>query len=191
MSLLAPIAIDLSLLSTHRLHDGTLCTLVQSIELGHVFIVKCEVINLGVVNDARRCVALRQRHISLLQTPAHKDLIGTFVMFLADADQCRILRLLVANKRAVGFDDDVVLLAVLHNFALLAPGVQLWLVSYLHSIIVAAGTHLDLVHNWRPDFAKRLDLLNVLNTIVAHTNVPHLAFILRLLLCLPHELPFL
>jgi hypothetical protein len=46
-------------------------------------------------------------------------------VLLAYADEGLIVCLFVADKGTVGFDDDVVLLAVLDAFALLAPGVEL------------------------------------------------------------------
>jgi hypothetical protein len=46
-------------------------------------------------------------------------------MFLAYAEQGLVIGLFIANKRAVGFNDDVVLFAVFDAGALLAPRVEL------------------------------------------------------------------
>ena len=46
-------------------------------------------------------------------------------MFLGDGDEVFFVCFVVADERAVGFDDDVVVAAVFDNFSLLVPGVKL------------------------------------------------------------------
>ena len=46
-------------------------------------------------------------------------------MFLGDGEEVFFVGHFVADEGAVGFDDDVVVAAVFHDFALLAPGVEL------------------------------------------------------------------
>jgi hypothetical protein len=53
----------------------------------------------------------------------------------------------------------------------------------------AIGTYLDLIDSWRPDLGKLLQLLEHLDGVIAHANLPHLARLLRLLERSPHELP--
>jgi hypothetical protein len=57
-----------------------------------------------------------------------------------------------------------------------AEGIGAWLCTYL-----------DLIDNRRPDVADLLDLLNVSNSIVAHTDISDLARLLRLLQREPHQ----
>jgi hypothetical protein len=110
-------------------------------------------------------------------------------VLLAYADKCLVIRLFVADERTVGFNDDVVLLAVFDAFTLLAPWVQLIWISRTRRLYDSNTTYLNLVDSWREDFADRLDLLDVLDAVVAHTNVPNDTFLLRLLQGLPHQLP--
>jgi hypothetical protein len=117
------------LLIANSLHNRAILALVQSIQLGHVVLVELKAVDICVADDSRRCVALGQRHVSLLQAPANKNLVGSNIVLLAYADEGLVVCLFVADERAVGFDDDVVLLAVLDAFALLAPGVELRIIS--------------------------------------------------------------
>ena len=60
-----------------------------------------------------------------MQTPSNEDLIGLFVVLLGDAGEGLVVCFLVADDGAVGFYDNVSLLAVLNDLALLTPGVKL------------------------------------------------------------------
>lgn len=115
-----------SLLIADSLHNRTLSTLIQPIQLLHILVIKLESIHISIAHDPRRCVAFRQRYISLLQTPSYKHLIRAHVVFLADTQECLVLRFFIPNERAVRFDDDIVVLAVFDDFALLAPGMELY-----------------------------------------------------------------
>lgn len=117
------------LLVSHRLHQRALVRLIQPIQLRHVFPVQLKPIQIRVLLDPRRRVALGQRHKPVLQTPPHQHLRVADVVLLRDALQRRVRGLLVAHKRAVRLDDNVVVLAVLDGVFLLAPGVQLQIVS--------------------------------------------------------------
>jgi hypothetical protein len=176
----------------YGLHDGALCSLVQIIQFRHVVLVKLEAIDVDVAGDSGWCIALGKRHESLLQTPSDEDLVGLLVVLLGDGDEGLVLALLVANDGAVGFDDNVVLLAVLDTVALLAPGVKL-IANMLAQVVPSltrSKTYLDLVDD-RCFVAEGLDLINLMDTVVADTNIPHLAFLLCLLQGLPHQLPSL
>jgi hypothetical protein len=107
------------------LHDCALRTLIQTIQLLHVILVKDEAEDVDVAGNAGWCIALRERHESLLQTPSDENLARLLVVRLREAEDGFVVRLLVANEGAVGLDDDVVLLAVFDTIALLAPGVEL------------------------------------------------------------------
>jgi hypothetical protein len=115
------------------LHDSAALPLIQAIQLRHIITIQLKAIYVGIAHNARRRVTLRQRNVSLLQTPAHKDLIWADAMLLADAKERLVLGLFVAHKRAVCFDDDVVILAVFDTLALLAPRVELWFISNSHA----------------------------------------------------------
>ena len=52
-------------------------------------------------------------------------MVGLLVVFLGDAGERFVVGFFVANNRAVCFDYDVALLAVVDNFMLLAPWVEL------------------------------------------------------------------
>lgn len=75
-------------------------------------------------------------------------------MFFANTDQGRVIALFIADNRAVGLDDDVVLLAILNNLALLAPGMQLPPVSVIQTTELTDQPYLDLVYYWWPDLAE-------------------------------------
>ena len=118
-----------SLLVSDCLHQRALGGLVQPVELSHVVAVELEAVEVCVLLDARGRVALGQRHEAALQAPADEHLGDGHAVFLRDALQCWVRGFLVADQRAVGFDDDVVVLAVLDCVLLLAPGVELGCVS--------------------------------------------------------------
>lgn len=113
------------LLITDSLHNSALRALIQAIQLLHIVLIQFETVNISIALDSGRRVALRERHESLLQTPSHEDLVGRHFVLIGDATESLILSFFVADKRAVGFDDDVVGLAVFDAFALLAPWMEL------------------------------------------------------------------
>ena len=119
------------LLVADCLHKRALLCLVQAVQLGHVVVVELKVVQVRVALDSGGRVALRERYKTSLQTPADENLGIAYVVLLRDALQCRIVGLLVADERAVCFDDDVVVLAVFHGVFLLAPRVELGFVSEL------------------------------------------------------------
>jgi hypothetical protein len=109
----------------YGLHNSSLGSLVQAVQLIHILLVELETVDVGVANDARRRVALRKRNVALLQTPPDENLVWLLVVLLGDAGERLVVRFLVADDRAVSFDDDVLGFAVFDDFALLAPGVEL------------------------------------------------------------------
>jgi hypothetical protein len=109
----------------YGLHNSSLGSLVQAVQLIHILLVELETVDVGVANDARRRVALRKRNVALLQTPPDENLVWLLVVLLGDAGERLVVRFLVAYDRAVSFDDDVLGFAVFDDFALLAPGVEL------------------------------------------------------------------
>jgi hypothetical protein len=117
------------LLIANGLHDRALGSLIQRIQPGHIIAIKLEPIHIGVTRNPRWRIALRQRYKALLQTPAHKHLVRAHAVLLADTEQRRVVRFFVAHERTVGFDYNVVLLAICYCVALLAPGVQLGMLS--------------------------------------------------------------
>jgi hypothetical protein len=56
-------------------------------------------------------------------------LVGPNVMLFEYAGEGLVIGLFVADEGAVGFNDDVILLAVVDAFALLAPWVKLCCIS--------------------------------------------------------------
>lgn len=124
------------LLVADCLHESALLRLIQPVQLGHVVVVELEAVEVGVAGDSGWCVALGQRDEASLQTPAYEHLGVAHVVLLCNGVQCLVLCLLVADERAVCFDDDVVLLAVFDGVLLLAPGVELDCVSEVHTTLV-------------------------------------------------------
>jgi len=109
----------------YGLHNSALGSLIQTVQLSHVVLVKFETVDVGVANNARWRVALGKRNVALLQTPSDENLVWLLVVLLRDAGKRLVVGFLVADDRAVGFDDDVLGLAVLDDFTLLTPGVEL------------------------------------------------------------------
>jgi hypothetical protein len=113
------------LLITNSLYNRALRALIQAIQFLHIVLIQFETVHISIALDSGRRVALGERHESLLQTPAYEDLVGRHFVLIRDADESLVLSLFVADKWAVGFDDDVVGLAVFDAFALLAPWMEL------------------------------------------------------------------
>ena len=105
------------------LHDGAIFPLVQIIQLTHILLTDLKPIHIRIFLDASRVITLRQRHPVLLQTVPDQNLCGRPLVLLRQRRQRLVVRFVVADERAVGLDDDAVLLAVLVDRALLAPGV--------------------------------------------------------------------
>lgn len=59
------------------------------------------------------------------------------------------------------------------------------------SDFTSVSAYLDLVDRGRPDLPDLLNLFNMSDPVIAHTNVPHYALLLCFLECLPHERPTL
>ena len=113
------------LLVIDSLHDRSARALVQRIQRRHVLRRDFKAVNIRILRDTLRIVALGQRHPALLQAVPDQDLARRLAVLLRHGAQRRVVRLLVAHERAVRLDDDPVLLAVLDDLALLAPGMQL------------------------------------------------------------------
>lgn len=109
----------------YGLHNSALGSLIQTVQLSHILLVKLETIDVGIANNAGWCVALGKRNIALLQTPSDENLVWLLFVLLSDAGERRVVGFLVADDRAVGFDDDALGLAVLDDLALLTPWVKL------------------------------------------------------------------
>lgn len=95
-------------------------------------------------------------------------------MALANLVKNRIIRFLIPNQRAVGFDDDAVLMAEVHDLWLLAEGMEL-----------------DLIDMRRIDLRKALELLDMSNAPAAHTDTARLTILQQLLQSLIHLFPLL
>jgi len=91
----------------------------------HVLLVELEVVDICVLGNASRVVALRQGHPVLLKTVPDQHLCRRLAMLVRKSRKIRVLGLLIPYKWAVRFDDDVVLVAVVHDFSLLQPRVKL------------------------------------------------------------------
>ncbi len=50
----------------YGLHDGTLGSLVQTVQLSHILLVQLEIVNVDIANDTRWRVALGKRDEALL-----------------------------------------------------------------------------------------------------------------------------
>ena len=109
----------------YGLHNSALGSLIQTVQLSHILLIKLETVDVDIANNAGWCVALRKRNVALLQTPSDENLVWLLVVLLGDAGKRLVVGFLVADDRAVGFDDDVLGLAVLDDLALLTPGVEL------------------------------------------------------------------
>ena len=110
---------------TNGLHNRPLCSLIQTIELIHVLLVELKAVYIGVGDNSRWRVALGKRYKSILQAPSDENLVRLLAMLLGDADKRFVVCLFVAHNRAVGFNYYLMVFAVLDNFALLAPRVEL------------------------------------------------------------------
>lgn len=170
----------------HRLNDCSLLSLIQLVQQAHILLIQLEIEHVRIGHDSSGRITLRQRYPTLLQTVTDKDLVGILLVLLCHFDQGLVAGFHVANERTVCFDDDVVLVAVIDNVALLAPGMQLGLQVSPSFVNHMLGPYLDLVHYRRPDLANLLDLLNMTNSIITNTNFPDLALLFRLLQRKPH-----
>lgn len=68
---------------------------------------------------------LHHSHVALLQRPSNENLCAGLANFFGDLLQHRIVEPLTPHQWAVGLQDDIVLLAVLDDGSLLAPGMKL------------------------------------------------------------------
>lgn len=107
------------------LDNCALCALIEPIQRSHVILVELKVVNVSVADNPRRIVTLGQRYESLLQTPSNENLVGFLVVFLSDSGERCVVCLFVADNGAVGFDYNVAFFAVVDDFTLLAPRVEL------------------------------------------------------------------
>jgi len=114
----------------------------------------------------------RQRDPVLLQAVSDQDLCDCFPMTLANLVERRIVRFHISDQRAVGFDDDAVLVAEVDDLSLLAERMEL-----------------DLIDMRRVDLRKTLDLFNLPNAPVANTNTAGLTIFQQLLQSLIDFLP--
>lgn len=153
-----------------RLNDSTIGALIKIVQRLHVFFAQVEIVDVCVALDSAGSVTLWQGYPALLQTVSDKHLSSTFVVFLRDRVQGRVVGLLIAYKRAVCFDDNLVLVAVVDSFALLVPRVQLRIVLVVISAQRDFQAYLNLVNVRRPGLGILLQLLNMSNSKVADTN---------------------
>lgn len=107
----------------NSLNNRPFLPLIQSIQPLYISLVNLKIKHVGITPDILRVVALGQGHPILLQRVADQDLGGRLVVFLGQRGQRRVVGFVVAHERRVGRDDDVVVLAVSDDFALLAPRV--------------------------------------------------------------------
>jgi hypothetical protein len=155
----------------HRLHNRPLRALIQPIQLPHLLRAQLEIVHIRVLLDPAGRVALRQGDPILLQTVPNQHLRRRLAMRLRNRIQRRVRSLLIAHKGGIGLDHDAVLVAVLDNLALLAPGVQL-----------------DLIRARRPGGGIILQLLDVPDAEIAHSDGSRLPFFVQLLQGQPHLL---
>lgn len=99
--------------------------MIQTIQRRHIILIKLESVQIRICLDTRWGITFRQRYPVLLQTVSDQHLAGRLVVFLGDADEVLFVGFVVADERAIGLDDDVVVAAVFDDFALLVPGVKL------------------------------------------------------------------
>lgn len=113
------------LIILHSLHNCPPRPLIQTIQRRHIILIEFESVQIRICLDTRWGITFRQRDPVLLQTVSDQHLAGGLVVFLGDADEVLLVGFVVADERAVGLDDDVVVAAIFHDFALLVPGVEL------------------------------------------------------------------
>lgn len=107
-------------------HDnGTIPSLIQPIQHGHILVVKLEVVDRRVHAYSLRSITLRQNHPSPLQTPSNQDLVGGDLVLGGHLHEGRDFRFLVPDDRAVGLQNNAKFLAEFGDFFLLAPRVKL------------------------------------------------------------------
>ncbi len=109
----------------YSLHNCPPRPLIQTIQRRHIILIELESVEIRICLDTRWGITFRQRDPVLLQAVSDQHLAGRLVVFLGDANEVLFVGFVVADERAVGLDDDVVVAAVFDNFALLVPGVEL------------------------------------------------------------------
>lgn len=174
----------------HSLHDRAFGTLIETIQRSHVFFAQREVVDIRVTLNSARCVTLWQRNPSLLDTVADENLTRVLLVLFRQRFECLIVSLLVTNKWAIRLDYDLVGIAVVDYLALLAPWVQLKLVSIGHYGFIISS-YLNLVDVWRPCAGILFQFLDVAFAKVAHANRSASALLVCFLQCQPHALPCL
>lgn len=102
---------------------------IEGIDSLHLFGGQLEIIDIGIIDNSTLGVRFGQGHKVPLQTPANQDLRGVFVVSVANVEEDLVFEPFASGEWAVGFDDDLLGLAVLDNLALLEVGVQLDLVD--------------------------------------------------------------
>lgn len=127
LSFLPPIEVRRAarLIIFHSLHNGPPRPLIQTIQRRHIILIEFESVHIRICLDTRWGITFRQRDPIFLQTVSDQHLTGRLVVFLGDADEVLFVGFVVADERAVGLDDDVIVAAVLDDLALLVPGVEL------------------------------------------------------------------
>lgn len=86
--------------------------LIQTVHLLHIRFVNIEPTDVRILLYSSLVHTLRQRNIAMLETPPHHELPRCAAIFLCQLDDDRVLHSQRSGKWGVGFDGDVVLLAV-------------------------------------------------------------------------------
>lgn len=89
-----------------------LCALVKVVHGLHVLCINLKVVDVGILHNPARRVALGQRNPVLLQAVSDEYLAGRLVVLLRQRHERLVLCLLVANNGAVRLDNNTLLLAV-------------------------------------------------------------------------------
>lgn len=169
------------------LHKSAIRALILLVESSHVVATKGEVVDIRVLLDSRRSVALWQRYPILLQAVPYQNLGRGLAMLFCNSSQVPIICLLVADQWTICLHSDAILVAVVNNFTLLTPRMKLREIrGALQQRMVT--THLKLVYMRRPHLGVGLHCFDHAYTRVAHTDGLYLAFVQQSLHGLPHEL---
>lgn len=99
--------------------------LLHIIQSLHLLSLQLEVIDIGILSNTARIIALREWHPVLLQAVPDQHLSCRFTMLFSNGLQRWILGFLIPHERTVGFHYDTVVMAVVDDFSLLEPRVKL------------------------------------------------------------------
>lgn len=103
----------------HSFDDSTFASLIKVVQLLHFFGGQIEVIDVCVLNDSRRGIALGQWNPILLQSISDQDMTCRLFMSCCNRFEGRVVGFQISNKRTVGLDDDFILVAEVDYLSLL------------------------------------------------------------------------